>query len=147
MQHIQGMQAQNLGPVPEFTQAVLRPFLGRVAAGFPSPAEEHRQDRLDLNRRLIRRPSATFFFEAQGDSMEDGRITSGDLLIVERVMRPASGRVVIATVGGENTVKTLRRTPEGWFLFASNPKYPPIPLSDRDDASIFGVVTAVIHLF
>lgn len=141
------MQAKHLGLAPAPSRSLPRPFLGPVAAGFPSPAEDYRQASLDLNTRLVRRPSATFFFEARGDSMEDGRITSGDLLIVERVMRPASGRVVIATVAGEHTVKTLRQTPDGWFLFAANPKYPPIPLSGRDDASIFGVVTAVVHVF
>ena len=81
---------------------------GSVVAGFPSPAEQYRETPLDLNELLVKRPAATFFVRVQGDSMIGRGIRDGDLLVVDRSLRPASGDVIIACVDGDFTVKTLR---------------------------------------
>ena len=77
-------------------------------AGFPSPAEQYQETPLDLNELLVKRPAATFFVKVQGDSMIGEGIRDGDLLVVDRSLRPASGDVIIACVDGDFTVKTLR---------------------------------------
>ena len=81
---------------------------GSVAAGFPSPAEQYQEPPLDLNELLVKRPAATFFVRVQGDSMTGAGIQDGDLLVVDRSLRPADGDIIIASVDGDFTVKTLR---------------------------------------
>jgi len=114
-----------------------------VAAGFPSPAEDHIDQALDLNEHLIAKPSATYFARASGDSMEGAKIYDGDLLIVDRSQRPEQGRIVIASVDGELTCKILDINNR--CLRAANPNYEPIPLPDETDLVIEGVVMHVIH--
>ena len=79
---------------------------GTVAAGFPSPAEQYLEPPLDLNELLVKRPAATFFVRVSGDSMIGAGIHDGDILVVDRSLRPVSGDVIIASVDGEFTVKT-----------------------------------------
>ncbi len=116
-----------------------------VAAGFPSPADDHAEDRLDLNSLLIKRPAATFFVRVSGDSMLERGIHDGDLLVVDRSLEPCDGSVVIAVVDGELTVKELRRRNGRAWLTAANTGYPPISLETESEAHIWGVATCVIH--
>lgn len=122
-------------------------------AGFPSPAEQYQEPPLDLNELLVKRPAATFFVRVQGDSMVGEGIHDGDLLVVDRSLRPASGDVIIACVDGDFTVKTLRlgngmRGNGGEIrLVAANPKYPDIVLKPGQELDYFGKVTACIHRF
>ena len=124
-------------------------------AGFPSPAEQYQEPPLDLNGLLVKRPAATFFVRVQGDSMIGEGIHDGDLLVVDRSLRPASGDVIIACVDGDFTVKTLRvgNGERGMGnggeirLVAANPKYPDIVLKPGQELDYFGKVTACIHRF
>lgn len=118
-----------------------------VAAGFPSPAESYVEAPLDLNELLVHKPAATFFVRAAGESMVGVGIQPGDILVVDRSLRPEDGAIVIAAVDGEFTVKTLRRDASGVRLEAANPAYGPISFSDGMELRVFGVVTAVIHQF
>ena len=127
---------------------------GSVVAGFPSPAEQYQETPLDLNELLVKRPAATFFVKVQGDSMIGDGIRDGDLLVVDRSLRPASGDVIIACVDGDFTVKTLRleKREEGKgkrevWLEPSNPKFPVIKLKPGQELDYFGKVTACIHRF
>ena len=81
---------------------------GSVVAGFPSPAEQYLEPPLDLNELLVKRPAATFFVKVEGDSMIGAGIHDKDLLVVDRSLTPANGDIIIASVDGEFTVKTLR---------------------------------------
>ena len=81
---------------------------GSVVAGFPSPAEQYQETPLDLNELLVKRPAATYFVRVEGDSMVGAGIRNGDLLVVDRSLRPADGDIIIASVDGDFTVKTLR---------------------------------------
>jgi DNA polymerase V len=83
-------------------------FDARVPAGFPSPAADYEEDKLDLNKHLIRHPAATFFVRSIGDSMLGAGIHCGDLLVVDRSLEPRDRSVVIAAVNGELTVKRIR---------------------------------------
>ena len=120
---------------------------GSVVAGFPSPAEQYLEPPLDLNEFLVKRPSATFFVRVQGDSMVGTGINDGDLLVVDRSLRPASGDVVIASVDGDFTVKTYRHDKDGVRLEPANPNYPVIRLNPGQELDYFGKVTACIHRF
>lgn len=123
--------------------------LSRIPAGFPSPADDYTEVSIDLNEHLVRHPSATFFMRVSGDSMEGAGIFNGDMLIVDRAEPIAEGRIVVAVLGGELTVKQLKRSthslnPSTWELHAANPKYPMIPLTD-EDSMIWGTVIHVIR--
>ena len=125
-------------------------FHGLVPAGFPSPAADYVEGRLDLNEHLIHRPAATFFVRISGNSMIGAGIFSGDLAVVDRSLTPQRGDVVVAIVNGELTIKTLqwdgpRRQAMALRLEAANPAYEPIPIVDGDELQIWGVVTATIH--
>jgi DNA polymerase V len=118
-------------------------YADRVSAGFPSPASDYLEARLDLNAHLINSPSSTFFVRADGDSMQGRGIFSGDLLIVDRSVTPKNGQIIIAAINGELTCKTLDT--EHRCLVAANPRYLPIPITQESEFSIEGVVIASVR--
>ena len=120
-------------------------FSGKVAAGFPSPADDYVEKTLDLNELLVQKPAATFFVRAQGESMLGAGIHPNDILVVDRSIEPVPGKIVICALNGELTVKRLERDNEQWQLKAENPAYADIVLHDELEMVIWGVVTNVIH--
>lgn len=118
-------------------------FADQCAAGFPSPASDYTEQSLDLNEYCVRRPSATYYIRADGESMILAGISSGDLMVVDRAERAGHGDIVIASVDGEFTVKRLCTHPR-LCLEPMNPAYAPI-FVDPDCLEIFGVVMFVIH--
>jgi DNA polymerase V len=116
-----------------------------VAAGFPSPAQDYFDGRIDLNAHLIKDITSTFVVRVTGDSMEGAGISHGDELIVNRALEPRDGSVVIAVLDGELTVKRLRITPTGVVLQAENPKYPDIKVPALSELTIWGVATRCLH--
>ena len=111
------------------------------------------EEPLDLNALLVKRPAATYFVRVAGDSMDGAGIFDGDILVVDRSLSPADGDIVIASVDGEFTVKTLRfqsgeRVAGGVArLVAANPGYPDIAFGPGREFRYFGKVTACIHQF
>ncbi len=131
---------------PDLSTACARPvFLERVPAGFPSPAGDYMEGKLDLNQHLIKHPAATFFVRVTGDSMTEAGIHSGDLLIVDRSLEPSDGNIVIAVLDGELTVKQLERRKGKLRLLPANQNYEPLEVSEQQSFEIWGVVTNVIH--
>jgi DNA polymerase V len=122
-------------------------YLSRVAAGFPSPADDHVEKHLDLNEHLIKHKDATFFVRVQGDSMIGAGIFDNDMLVVDRALKADVGRIVIAAVNGELTVKRLMRKDDKVWLVAENPAYAPIEMKEGMEFVIWGVVTNAIHAF
>lgn len=121
-------------------------YLTKVAAGFPSPAEDYLAKKLDLNEYLIKRPAATFLVRANGNSMINAGIHDNDLLVIDRSCKPTSGKIVIAAINGELTVKRLHKKSDGKFILkAENPNHPSIEVNEDSDVHIWGVVTYVIH--
>jgi DNA polymerase V len=120
-------------------------FSSRVQAGFPSPADDYIEGYLDLNTKFIKHPSATFVLQATGDSMVEAGIFSGDWLLVDRSIEPSDGRIVIAAVNGELTVKRLSKKRDTVQLLPANPKFKPIDITENSEMVIWGVVTLVLH--
>lgn len=136
-----------VGPVCAESETLYGPlFLSRVPAGFPSPADDYVEERIDLNALLIKHPAATFFLRVRGDSMTGAGIFDNDLVVVDRSLDPVSGSVVIAAIDGELTLKRLVLLPGGGVeLRPENPDYPILQLSEFQDLDVWGVVTDVIH--
>ncbi|MFA5960292.1 MAG: translesion error-prone DNA polymerase V autoproteolytic subunit [Tatlockia sp.] len=120
-------------------------FSCTVRAGFPSPADDYIEKHLDLNEHLVTHPAGTFMVRASGDSMTNAGIQSGDLLIVDRSLEATHGKIVIAAINGELTVKRLSRLNGRVQLLPENDNYPPIDISEEQDLVLWGVVTFVIH--
>ena len=118
-------------------------FVERVPCGFPSPAQDYIEQRLDLNDLLVQRPSATYFVRASGDSMTEGGISDGDMLVVDSSLTAGHGDIVVAAVDGALTVKKLELRPRV-RLMPMNPAWRPIIPSGEEGLEIFGVVTFVI---
>jgi DNA polymerase V len=116
-----------------------------VAAGYPSPAQDYFDGRIDLNEHLIKDITSTFVVRVTGDSMERAGISDGDELIVNRALEPKDGAVVVAVLDGELTVKRLRITPGGVVLQAENPRYPDIHVAGLSELTIWGVATTCLH--
>ena len=119
-------------------------YLAQVPAGFPSPADDYVESRLDLERLLVKRPAATFIVKASGHSMQPA-ICSGDLLIVDRSVEPRNGSIVIAIVSGELTVKYYRRQDGRVHLVPANPRYKPLAPDPEQECTIWGVVTYIVR--
>lgn len=120
-------------------------YATRVAAGFPSPADDHIEAKLDLNQHLVKHPASTFFVRVEGESMLGAGIYPNDILVVDRSLKPSNGKVVIAVVNGELTVKRLEVGKGTLKLLAENVQYPSIQITEEMNFSIWGVVTNVIH--
>ena len=113
----------------------------RVSAGFPSPAADYEDKRLDINEYLVRNPVSTFFFSVEGDSMQGAEIFDGDILVVDKSIRPRHGQIVIAFVDGQRLVKRLYQRAGRVALVAENSAYPPLEIRDGMELLIWGVVT------
>ena len=132
-------------PTPQPCVMPLPLFSGKVAAGFPSPADDYVEKNLDLNELLVQKPAATFFVRAQGESMLGAGIHPNDILVVDRSIEAVPGKIVICALNGELTVKRLERENGQWQLKAENPAYANIVIYDELDMVIWGVVTNVIN--
>jgi DNA polymerase V len=125
-------------------------FLDRLPAGFPSPAADYIEGRLDLNEHLIARPAATFIVQISGESLMEAGVYDGDLAIVDRSVQPERGDLVVAAIDGSLTAKFLhwdgrRKNPSNVRLVGANPDFPPLPIANLDTLEIWGVVTATIR--
>ncbi len=146
--HRQFKKSASIKEIHAFTRktTTARPlFLSGVSAGFPSPADDYLDRKLDLNEHLIKNPAATFFVRVAGDSMTGTGINDDDILIVDRSLEPANGSVVIAVINGELAVKRLLKNNNTCQLVAENPHYPPLEISEETPLEIWGVVTYAIH--
>lgn len=116
-----------------------------VAAGYPSPAQDYFDGRIDLNEHLIKDVTSTFIVRVTGQSMQQAGISDGDELIVNRALEPKDGSVVVAVLDGELTIKRLRITAHGVVLQADNPDFPDIKVPGLSDLTIWGVATRCLH--
>lgn len=116
-----------------------------VAAGFPSPAAGYEETDLDINDILVTNPKATFYVRVKGNSMVDANIKDGDILVVDRSIEAKHGKIVIAVVDNEFTVKTLHNRSGIIKLVPANPEFPEITLKEGQELNIWGVVVYTIH--
>lgn len=122
-------------------------FSHKVAAGFPSPADDYIQERLSLDEHLIHHKEATFFVRAKGNSMWGAGIFDGDLLVVDKSLHPKSGDIVIAVVDGDLTVKRLVKRGNIIILKPENSKFSDIEFHEGQELLIWGVVTSTTKKF
>lgn len=122
-------------------------FTSHVPAGQPAYADDHIDGRVNLNSLLVRHPADTFLLKVTGDSMVGARIFDGDILVVDRKTEAKNGKIVVANVGVQPTVKTFRRDKNGKItLMPENPAYKPIPIVPSDDFAVLGCVAGVVRI-
>jgi DNA polymerase V len=133
---------------PDTPSTLTRPLvLALVAAGFPSPADDHLDRDLDLHELLIQHPAATYDVRLAGDSMQGVGLYDGDILVVDRSLEPKHHDIVIAVLNGELTVKRLFRQGDLVQLSPANHRYPIITVTADQELLIWGVVTGSIRQF
>ncbi|MDC1471758.1 translesion error-prone DNA polymerase V autoproteolytic subunit [Flavobacteriaceae bacterium] len=115
-----------------------------ISAGFPSPAEDFKQERLSLDNELIKNKEATFFARVSGQSMVDAGLNDNDLLVIDRSLSPAHNKIAVCFLDGEFTVKRLKVEKEEVWLQPENKNYQPIKITSENDFVIWGIVTNVI---
>ncbi|MEX2588858.1 MAG: translesion error-prone DNA polymerase V autoproteolytic subunit [Chitinophagales bacterium] len=122
-------------------------FESGVKAGFPSPAEDFSELSIDLNAELLKNPSATFFSRVNGDSMKDIGIGDGDLLVIDKSLKPENGKIAVCFIDGEFTLKSIRIEKDCCWLIPANKEYKSIKVDIENDFAIWGIVTHVIKSF
>ena len=115
-----------------------------ISAGFPSPAEDFKQERLSLDNELIKNKEATFFARVSGQSMIDAGLSDNDLLVIDRSLSPAHNKIAVCFLDGEFTVKRLKVEKDEVWLQPENKNYQPIKITEENDFVIWGIVTNVI---
>ena len=115
-----------------------------ISAGFPSPAGDFKQERISLDKELIKNKEATFFARVSGESMINAGLEDGDLIVIDRSIEPANNKIAVCFVEGEFTVKRLIVKKDRIWLNPENSNYKPIEVKDEDRLIIWGIVTNVI---
>lgn len=132
--------------IPEFKEDLKLPLVEAfINAGFPSPADDYLEAKLDLNSLLIKNPSSTFFARVRGNSMDDVGIHNGDILIIDKSLEPKQNSVLICFIDGEFTVKKVNKVNGDFYLVPQNKDFAPIKIEKGSDFRLWGVVTYCIH--
>jgi DNA polymerase V len=121
------------------------PFVNQgISAGFPSPADDFLDIKIDLNREFIKNPNSTFYARVRGQSMVGAGLNNGDLLIIDRSLEPKNDKIAVCFVDGEFTVKRIKKEKDTVWLIPENEKYAPIQVTADNEFVIWGMVTTVI---
>jgi DNA polymerase V len=115
-----------------------------VSAGFPSPAADFSENKIDLNKELSKNPVATFYIKVKGNSMIDAGINDKDILVVDRSLEPVNSKIAVCFLDGEFTVKRIKKDKNGLYLIPENKNYSPIEITQENQLIIWGIVTYVI---
>ena len=116
----------------------------QITAGFPSPAEDYLEPTLDLNKALVKHPSATFYGRVKGLSMQDAGVDDGDLLVIDKSLKYRDNALAVCFINGEFTLKRIMSQANSLFLMPANPDFEPIPVKEEDEFLIWGIVTYII---
>jgi DNA polymerase V len=114
---------------------------GGISAGFPSPAQDYIDLKIDLNKELINNPNSTFYGRVKGSSMKDAGIVDGDILVIDKSLEPQDGDTAICFIDGEFTLKYIKIEPDAVYLVPANSKFQPIKITEENNFCIWGVVT------
>ena len=117
----------------------------KITGGFSHMGRDDMEHKMDLNDELVRNKAATYFFRMKGDAMRDAGIFDGDILIVDRSIRLAEGKVIVAVLNGELLVRRFHKNFSSAFLIPENNRYKPINLAEFSDFMVWGVVVYTIH--
>jgi len=124
-----------------------RPMVGKINAGFPSPADDFLDNSIDLNKELIRNKDATYFGRVNGNSMINVGIADGDLVVIDKSITPTNGKIAVCNIDGEFTIKRIKIEKDKVWLVAENDNFPPIEVTEGSTLEIWGVVTGAIKKF
>lgn len=140
---------KNIDIYSALTETALElPFVDAgISAGFPSPALDFIDLTIDLNKHLIKHPSATFYGRVKGQSLKDAGINDGDLLIIDKSLEPKNGKIAVCYIDGEFTAKRIKKTKTELWLMPENEEYKPIKIEEENNLIIWGMVTHVIKSF
>ena len=132
--------------IPLISKVLKLPFFSaKISAGFPSPAEDHIEQTLDISELLVPNPPATFYLRVTGDSMIGAGIFEKDILVVDRSRDAKHGDVVVAQYQSEFTVKRLYCRGGEVSLIPENENYKILHIVDSDDFEVFGVVSGIVR--
>lgn len=115
-----------------------------IMAGFPSPALDFEESRIDLNRELIKNKDATFLGRVKGNSMIEASLNDGDLIIIDRSLPPKTGKIAVCYIDGEFTIKRLKVEKDIVWLMPENKDFKPIKVTHDNDFIVWGIVTKII---
>ena len=131
--------------LPDLSTHIALPYAdGGIQAGFPSPAQDYISESIDLNREIVRHPSATFYGRVSGESMIDEGICEGDILVIDRSLEPTDGDLAVCCLDGEFTLKRIPLESGRIWLVPSNEMYDPILVTPERQFEVWGVVTHTI---
>ncbi|MFD0932241.1 LexA family protein [Psychroflexus salinarum] len=140
----QAQRALEIYP-PDLSRSLDLPFVNQgISAGFPSPADDFLDIKIDLNKEFIKNPNSTFYARVRGSSMIGAGLRDGDLLIIDRSLEPEHKKIAVCFIDGEFTVKRIKKEKDNIWLMPENKEYPPIKVDESNDFVIWGVVTTVI---
>ncbi|MBN2638630.1 MAG: translesion error-prone DNA polymerase V autoproteolytic subunit [Bacteroidales bacterium] len=126
------------------TEAELPLLSFNISAGFPSPALDFIDTTIDLNKELVKHPTATYYGRVQGESMKNAGINEGDMIVIDKSIEPVDGKIAVCYLDGEFTLKRLKIDKSGVWLMPENEKYKPIKINEENSLTIWGIVTYVI---
>ena len=119
-------------------------FSGGIKAGFPSPAADFEENKISLDKTLVKNSEATFYAKAVGNSMTGAGIDDGDILVIDRSLEPVHHKIAVCLIDGEFTVKRIKKDGEALFLMPENSNYKPSEINFHTDFTVWGIVTYVI---
>ena len=134
----------HIAPITSEFKTTLAYVAEGISAGFPSPADDFKESRINLEEVLIKHPDATFYARVRGNSMINAGLNNGDLLIIDRSLEPQNNKIAVCFIDGEFTVKRLKINKGTITLMPENPQYKPIVVTDAHELYIWGIVTYVI---
>ncbi len=129
---------------PNHRLGLALPAVGKISAGFPSPADDYLEAALDLNEVLIKNPSATFYGTVRGNSMIEAGVDHGDLLVIDKALPYRHDALAVCYLDGEFTLKRLKKEGENLYLMPANQSYQPLMVREGSDFAVWGIVTYII---
>ncbi|MDC0080524.1 translesion error-prone DNA polymerase V autoproteolytic subunit [Flavobacteriaceae bacterium] len=115
-----------------------------ISAGFPSPADDFKENRISLDKELVKNKEATFYARVSGDSMIGAGLEDGDLLVIDRSLNPENGKIAVCLLDGDFTVKRIQKEKNKLFLVPENKKYEKIEIQEENELIIWGIITYVV---
>ena len=140
------MEICNIYRIDYSSEITLELIYNRIQAGFPSPAEDFEVEKLSLADLMVKHPNATYLMRVKGNSMEP-EIHSGDIVVVDRLIEPRNGTIIITSLDGEFVLKRLKICKLCVYLVADNPNYSPIELKKGQELRVWGVVIGIARVY
>lgn len=130
---------------PDFSTSASLPFIdGGLRAGFPSPADDFLEVRIDFNEDIVKNKDATFYAKVKGSSMKNAGIFDGDLLVIDRSLEPLNNKIAVCFIDGEFTVKRIKKEKNTVWLIPENEEFQPIKVTEDNEFIVWGIAIASI---